>query len=80
MPLTGKARRLRGTARALKVKPAEAVYVGDEVRDIEAARSAGMRVIAVTWGFNDEKLLASYTPDAIARKPSELPVLLRKLE
>lgn len=79
VPLTGKARRLRGTARSLNVHPSEAVYIGDEVRDIEAARSAGMRVIAVTWGFNDEKLLAQHAPDAIARQPSDIPVLIRKV-
>jgi phosphoglycolate phosphatase len=49
----------------LKVKPIDCVYVGDSVIDIEAARNAGMRVIAVPSGIYSEKEL-------LRAKPTEL--------
>ncbi len=33
------------------VNPAQCIYVGDHVRDIEAGRSAGMITVAVGWGY-----------------------------
>lgn len=35
----------------LGVDPAQCVYVGDDQRDILAARSAGMKSIAALWGY-----------------------------
>lgn len=32
----------------------DCVYVGDDKRDIEAARAAGMRSVAVLWGYRSE--------------------------
>jgi phosphoglycolate phosphatase len=60
--LFGKAAKLRRLLRASGVDPANAILIGDETRDIDAARSAGVAAGAVTWGYA--------TPDAlIARKP-----------
>lgn len=50
----------------------EAVYVGDEVRDIEACKKLNMKVTAVTWGFNSRKLLESYKPDYLVDAPHDL--------
>jgi len=55
------------------------VYVGDETRDIEACRAAGIPVIAVSWGLNRRELLASLLPDQIADRPEELPARLRQI-
>lgn len=38
-------------AGALGVAPAECAYVGDALRDIEAARAAGMRALAASFGY-----------------------------
>jgi phosphoglycolate phosphatase len=38
-------------ARALGLKPASVLYVGDDVRDIQAARAAGMPVLAAGYGY-----------------------------
>ncbi|GAB4215235.1 MAG: HAD family hydrolase [Synechococcales cyanobacterium] len=54
----------------------DVVYVGDETRDVEAARAAGMKVVAVTWGFNSEAALTRVTPQALARDPQELLAIL----
>lgn len=50
----------------------DAYYVGDETRDIEAARKAGIRSIAVAWGYNSRKLLKRHDPDFLIDKPKEL--------
>lgn len=60
------------------MEPETAWYVGDEVRDVEAARGAGMRSIAVSWGFNSEMALRAAHPDYIAASPNELPDLLSR--
>jgi phosphoglycolate phosphatase len=39
------------------------IYVGDEVDDIKAAHAAGMRCIAVSWGFNNWNDLEAANPD-----------------
>ena len=48
------------------------VYVGDETRDIEACKKAGISVIAVSWGLNSRDILASLNPDHLADDPEEL--------
>lgn len=70
--LFGKGRALRSFLRGLGLSASEVAYVGDEVRDVEAARQAGVVVVAVTWGFNTRELLARHTPDHLADSPEEL--------
>jgi phosphoglycolate phosphatase len=38
-------------ARQLAVQPIECVYVGDDVRDVQAGRAAGMGTVAATYGY-----------------------------
>lgn len=52
--------------------PEKTFYVGDEVRDIEAARFAGVRSVAVTWGFNNREALAAANPDWLVDQPEML--------
>jgi len=47
-------------------------YVGDEGRDVVAARKAGVISVAVTWGFNTERNLLRYSPDFIVKEPIEI--------
>ena len=47
----GKHRKFRRVARHFGIKPADAICIGDEIRDIEAARAAGMDSGAVAWGY-----------------------------
>ena len=61
-----------------KLSKSSVVYVGDETRDIEASRAAGIPVIAVSWGLNSRDLLASLAPDQIADKPEDLPACVRQ--
>lgn len=47
-------------------------YVGDEVRDIECAKRAGIKSVAVSWGGHSYSILAKANPDYIAKKPEDL--------
>jgi phosphoglycolate phosphatase len=55
-----------------RLTPDEVLYIGDEVRDIEAAKKAGVKVAAVTWGFHTPEFLRSGTPDYVVNDPREL--------
>jgi phosphoglycolate phosphatase len=60
-------------ARLLGVAPGDCVYVGDDERDVVAARAAGMRSIAVTWGYRlDGDDPETWQADAMATGPREL--------
>jgi phosphoglycolate phosphatase len=47
----GKHRKFASVARRLDTNPADAICIGDEIRDIEAAKRAGMHSGAVAWGY-----------------------------
>jgi phosphoglycolate phosphatase len=49
-----------------------AVYVGDEKRDVEAARKAGIPMVSVSWGYMSREILAALEPEQIADRPDEL--------
>ncbi len=68
----GKARKLLFLMLKEKLKREDTIYVGDEVRDIEAAKKRGIVSVAVTWGFDSETLLRKEHPELIIRKPAEL--------
>jgi phosphoglycolate phosphatase-like HAD superfamily hydrolase len=53
-------------------------YIGDEIRDIQACQKVGIKMIAVTWGFNSKEGLINYHPDFLIDKPEELLQLLEK--
>jgi pyrophosphatase PpaX len=61
----------------LSAQPGEAAYVGDSPFDIEAAKAAGVRAVAVTWGgIHGEDRLQAAGPDAIVSTADELEAAL----
>ncbi|MCQ2471457.1 MAG: HAD family hydrolase [Clostridia bacterium] len=50
----------------------ETIYIGDSEVDIETAHNAGLKCIAVTWGFRDKELLQSLGADYIIDTPEEI--------
>lgn len=59
----GKAKHFRDVIRKLKADPARTIAVGDEIRDIDAAREVGIRCVAVSWGFAPMAALKAAGPD-----------------
>jgi phosphoglycolate phosphatase len=50
----------------------DVIYIGDEIRDIQAARSIAIRIVAVGWGFNAPTALMDKQPDLLITKPLAL--------
>jgi len=70
--LLGKARVIRQTMREFKFSNGETLFVGDETRDIEACKRAGLRCVAVTWGYNSKLALETQRPFRIIAGTNEL--------
>lgn len=73
----GKTRLLKKILKKYNVNPSNAFYVGDETRDVEAAKQSKMSSIAVTWGFNSEKALLRHHPQYVVKQPKEILTLLQ---
>ncbi|HZM34289.1 MAG TPA: HAD-IA family hydrolase [Burkholderiales bacterium] len=65
-------------AEVLNLAPDECMYLGDDLRDIQAARAAGMRPVAVEWGYHHPESGGPGTWEAAAviRQPMEVLRLL----
>ncbi|MBE9115708.1 HAD hydrolase-like protein [Lusitaniella coriacea LEGE 07157] len=70
--LFGKDKALKKVFKRHEIAPENSIYVGDETRDIEAARKMKVKCIAVSWGFNAKDALARYQPDFLVDDPQEL--------
>jgi HAD superfamily hydrolase (TIGR01509 family) len=68
----GKHKVINKWLRIENINPEQVVYVGDEIRDIDAAKKTGIKVIAVGWGFNSQEALAAHNPDFLIERPHEL--------
>lgn len=61
------------------IDPLEVIYVGDEDRDIIAAKKANLKSIAVTWGFNSKEKLSRENPDYLVDSPMQILEALQSL-
>ncbi|HAN41213.1 MAG TPA: hypothetical protein DCQ12_04795 [Candidatus Cloacimonas sp.] len=63
---------LKKQIRKHKLQQYDLYYIGDEIRDIEAARSNKIKSIAVSWGLHSHRHLQKQQPDYLVDKPSEI--------
>lgn len=68
----GKTTIINNVLRQKQIKPESVIYVGDETRDIEASKKANIKIVAVSWGFNSQEVLAQQKPDYLIHQPHEL--------
>jgi phosphoglycolate phosphatase-like HAD superfamily hydrolase len=73
--LFGKAKALRRILKAEKAPREHLLYVGDETRDLVAARKAKVAAAAVSWGFHSDALLRAEGPLAVLAEPGDLVAL-----
>ena len=59
-------------ARRIGVAPVHCVYVGDDKRDIDAARAAGMHSLAAAYGYLGVHDISSWGADAVLQQPQDL--------
>jgi phosphoglycolate phosphatase len=58
----GKSAKIGTVLRKSNVSVDDVIYVGDEIRDLEAARHAGLAFGAVAWGYTRPEALAALSP------------------
>jgi 2-phosphoglycolate phosphatase len=60
-------------ARRVGCAPEDCLYVGDDLRDVQAGRAAGMATIAAAWGYLGEgEDIEAWGADAIIERPDQL--------
>ena len=72
MSMLGKASRLRAMCRRAGVAPAQAIYIGDQDSDGEAARDAGLAFGAVAWGYGAPAVLRRCGPAHEFAAPADI--------
>lgn len=60
-----------------KYKGYELFYIGDTAGDMIEGKKAGVKTVAVTWGFHNEEKLRKENPDFIVHSPAELADVLK---
>lgn len=78
--LFGKAHRIANVLRKSGVPADLAMYVGDETRDMEAARESQVSGVAVCWGTNGREAMETEGPDYCIDDPHELIDCARRFE
>lgn len=70
--LFGKASKIRGVLKALRADPRGAIFIGDEMRDMTAARDADINSGLVAWGYADPAFLRSLSPTLFFERMDEI--------
>lgn len=70
--ILGKASKLRQVLRQSGVPPQQAIYIGDEIRDAEAAKKTGIAFGAVLWGQHSREALGAQNPSETFRSFHEI--------
>ena len=68
----GKAAKFRRVLRRARVERARAIAIGDETRDIEAARTVGIACGSVTWGYAAPAALRARRPDLVFERMEDI--------
>jgi phosphoglycolate phosphatase len=74
--LFGKRGKLLRMSRLARIEPQRALVIGDEIRDLNAAKAARMAFGAVSWGLTRPEALEAGKPEALFRQMSDIPRFL----
>jgi phosphoglycolate phosphatase len=64
--------RMRHFLKSQRLDVSEAIYIADELRDIECCRKINMSIVSVSWGFDPIEILIEGKPDFIVNSPNEI--------
>lgn len=70
--ITSKARSLKKLMHSEGLMFDECLYVGDEIRDIEASKKANISCISVAWGYANPDALKQHNATMLAYKPADI--------
>jgi phosphoglycolate phosphatase len=72
--LFGKAAKFKTVVKRSGIEPEAVLCIGDETRDIDAARTAGLLSAAVSWGYATQDVLRAREPDLLFEAVTEIAV------
>ena len=75
-PILGKSSSIKNLVRKNDYQKPSVWMIGDELRDVEAGKKAGVKTISVSWGLQDKDALKAKNPDFLVDKVSELSKIL----
>jgi phosphoglycolate phosphatase len=67
-----KKKKIRNLLKQTRISKPESVFITDTIGDIKEAKKAGIKTMAVTWGFHSKKILKDAKPDFVAEKSSQI--------
>jgi phosphoglycolate phosphatase len=70
--LFGKRSKLKDVLRDSGIPAREAICIGDEIRDLEAARAERIAFGAVSWGYTDPGSLRAHAPEEVFTSMEEI--------
>ena len=70
--LFGKRGKLLRMSRLTGVEPRQAMVIGDEIRDLNAAKAAHMAFGAVSWGLTRPEAMEARKPEALFHRMSDI--------
>jgi len=76
VPYLGKTHQFGKLLKRSGFHPSETLYIGDETRDLEAARSHGVDFGAVAWGFNNPNAFERHQPEYLFEEAADITRLL----
>ena len=68
----GKWRTLKKLLKREQIDKKNAIYIGDEIRDIDSCKKLDVKIIAVTWGANSAKILKETGANYYATTPKDI--------
>ena len=74
--LFGKTAKFRRMLKRAGTGPSQAIAIGDEMRDMDAANAAGIAFGGVAWGYADPAALRARNPQAWFDTVADIPRLL----
>ncbi|QDF98070.1 haloacid dehalogenase [Azoarcus sp. DD4] len=72
MSIFGKAERIRKVVRRAGLGAGDAIYIGDQVTDLEAARKERVAFGAVAWGYGTLASLAAHRPEQMFERVEDI--------
>jgi phosphoglycolate phosphatase len=78
--LLGKVSKFKRVIRRAGVDPSRVLAIGDEARDMEAARASGIDFAAVTWGYTAPEKLRAMKPDIVFERVGDIEEFLLRAE
>ena len=76
VPYLGKTRQFGNLLKKSGHDARDILYIGDETRDLEAARAHGVHFGAVTWGFNRPNAFLKHKPEYLFEEAPDITRLL----